>query len=456
LQVLIDPARHLPLTGVFDFEKGLFMAFREFETVAVSRRSLLRGGFYLAAGSTLASMPFGRAALAHHYSDAWPNVAATAGSYVADGKVPNVLVTFGWSDDIPHLVGGGKTGFGSDTTVGLDTLYRIYSMSKPITGMAAMICIEEGLFGLDQPVAEILPAFAEMRVLVDPEGSLDDTVPARPITMRHLLTHTAGFGYDIITKGPLRDAYFESGLNGGQVSRFPVPGYPQSEVAPGLAEWTDRLAKLPLIAQPGTEWNYSYSIDVLGRVIEVASGQSLDAFLKQRIFDPCGMDSTFFAVPESEAGRLTDNYGILGGMTLPMDKASSSIFLDKPPVLWGGSGLVCSPRDYDRFLQMLLGYGKIDGKRVMDERSVRLGISNLLPEEVNPRHDWLEGEGHGAGGRSVNGTFGWGGFAGTLASIDFRTGLRSTLFTQYMPSQALPMRDDFMAALAKDLAQYGG
>jgi CubicO group peptidase (beta-lactamase class C family) len=456
LQVLIDPARHLLLTGALGFEEGLFMAFREFETAAISRRSLLRGGAYLAASGALASVPWGRAALAHDVSDAWPNVAVAANSYVSSGKVPNVLACFGWREDDPHTVGGGTIAFGNDTPAGLDALYRIYSMTKPVTGMATMMCIEDGLIGLDQPVAEILPAFADMQVLKDRNGALEDTVPVnRPITIRHLLTHTAGIGYDIISKGPLLQAYRDNGLNGGQVSRFPIPGFPQIESAPGLAEWTDRLAKLPLITQPGTEWSYSYSIDVLGRVIEAVSGLSFDEFLQQRIFDPCGMDSTYFAVPESELGRLTDNYGIAGGMTLPLDTGRNSIFAEKPPVFWGGSGLVCSPRDYDRFLKMLLGYGQIDGKRVMAEQTVRTGISNLLPADVDTSHAWLAGQGFGAGGRSVNGSYGWGGAAGTLASVDFKFGLRSTLFTQYMPSDAFPMRDEFLGALAKDLARYG-
>jgi len=212
------------------------MAFREFDAVALSRRSLLRSGAYLATGSALASVPLGRAALAHHVTDAWPNVAAAANGYVSSGKVPNVLVTFGWRDEIPHIVGGGKIAFGNDTAAGLDTLYRVYSMTKPITGMAAMMCIEDGLIGLDQPVSEIIPAFGEMQVLKDPQGSLEDTVPAeRAITIRHLLTHTAGIGYDIITKGPLLQAYRDNGLNGGQASRFPIPGFPQVESAPGLA-----------------------------------------------------------------------------------------------------------------------------------------------------------------------------------------------------------------------------
>ncbi len=118
----------------------------------------------------------------------------------------------------------------------------------------------------------------------------------------------------------------------------------------------------------------------------------------------------------------------------------------------GGGGLVSSPKDYDRFLRMLLGYGLIDGKRVMSEEAVRVGVSDLLPATVDTTGSWLEGEGHGAGGRSKDGSFGWGGAAGTLAAVDFNLGLRSALFTQYMPSEAYPIRDEFLAAMQADLA----
>ena len=433
------------------------MAFRSFESVSISRRTLFRSGGYLAAGSALAGLPFGRALLAHDVSAQWPNVAAKIDQYVAARKLPSIVAAFGWGKQDPHVVARGTLKFNGKAEAGLDSLYRIYSMSKPVTGMAVMMLIDDGKLGLDQPLGEVLPAFAEMRVLKREDGPLDDTVPTeRPITIRHLLTHTAGIGYDIISKGPLRQAYLDNGIVSGQVSRMPIPGIPVAKAAPGLEEWANRLAKLPLIAQPGTKWSYSASIDLLGRVVEVASGQSFDTFLKERLFDPCGMDSTFFRVPKEEASRYTDNYGVLAGMTLPIDPADASIYLDQPPILWGGSGLVSSPRDYDRFLKMLLGYGRIDGKRVMGELAVRVGTSNILPKEAELKGTWLEGQGFGAGGRSDKGSFGWSGAAGTLASVDFNTGLRSGLYVQYMPDNAYPVRDDFMAALKADLAAMKG
>jgi CubicO group peptidase (beta-lactamase class C family) len=431
------------------------MASREFETTALSRRSLFRGLALAGAGATIASLPFGRQMLAaHDVAESWPNVAALADRYVTSRKLANLFLTFGWGQqEHAHTVGGGTLSLARPTPVDIDSLFRIYSMSKPITGMATMILIDEGKLGLDQPVHEILPAFRDMQVLVDPSGPLDQTVRAeRPITIRQLLTHTAGFGYQIVSEGPLRDAYNALGLVGGRVSRMPIPGFPPVTPAPGLEAFADRLATLPLMYQPATKWSYSASIDLLGRVIEVASSMEFEAFLKQRIFDPCGMTSTWMQVPQSDAARLTDNYAIVNGMTFPIDPGVNSIYLDPPEVPTGGGGLVSSPKDYDRFLRMLLGNGAIDGNRVMSEAAVRVGVSNLLPATVDTKGSWLEGEGHGAGGRSKGATFGWGGAAGTLALVDYDLGLRSCLFTQYMPSEAYPIRAEFEAAMAQDLA----
>jgi CubicO group peptidase (beta-lactamase class C family) len=420
---------------------------------ALSRRALFRQSALLAGGAALTGLPFGRQLLAHDVAESWPAVAAMANRYVSERKLANLFLTFGWGQqEHPHTVGGGTLSLAKPGQVDENSLYRIYSMSKPITGMATMILIDEGKLGLDQPVAEILPLFRDMRVLVDPAGSLDDTVPANtPITIRQLLTHTAGLGYQIVSKGPLQAAYNEQGLVGGRVSRMPIPGFPNVTPAPGLAVWADRLAELPLMYQPATKWSYSCSIDLLGRVIEVVSGMEFEAFLKKRIFDPCGMTSTWMQVPQSEAHRLTDNIGVLGGNVFPLDPAANSIFFDKPEVPAGGGGLVSSPKDYDRFLRMLLGYGRIDGKFVMSEEAVRVGVSNLLPATVDLTGSWMEGEGHGAGGRSTGSTFGWGGAAGTLAAVDFDLDLRSCLWTQYMPSEAYPIRDEFLAAMEADL-----
>lgn len=427
------------------------MALRTFEAPELTRRSLFRGGAYLAAGSALASLPMGRGLLAHDVSEQWPSVAKLVEEYVGGGKLPNMVASFGWGDQDVHSVARGTIAFGSTAEAGLDSLYRIYSQAKPITGMATMMLIEDGLLTLDQPVADILPAFADMRVLKQADGALDDTVAAdTPITIRHLLTHTAGLGYDIISKGPLLKQYQELGITSGQVSRFPIPGFPVIESAVGLEEWSNRLASLPLIAQPGSKWSYSAGIDLLGRVIEVASGKAFDAFLQERMFDPCGMDNTFFQVPASAVGKLTTNYGILAGTPLPVDQGNSSIYLDKPPVIWGGSGLVASPRDYDRFQTMLVNGGVINGQRVMSEESVRVGTSNMLPEGVDLSGTWVAGQGFGAGGRSLGTTFGWGGAAGTLSSVDMASKLRTGLYVQYMPSDAFPIRDAFIAAVLQD------
>jgi CubicO group peptidase (beta-lactamase class C family) len=425
-----------------------------FASPVISRRTLFRGGALLAAGGALSGLPFGRALLAHDVAESWPNLAALSKKYVEGRKVANLFMTFGWGqEDHTHAVGGGTLSLARPSPVDENSLYRIYSMSKPITGMAAMILIDEGKLGLDQPVAEILPAFRDMRVLVSPEAPLDETVPAdRPITIRQLLTHTAGLGYQITSKGPQLEAYNAAGLIGAPVSRMPIPGFPPVTPAPSLAAFADRLAEIPLMYQPATKWSYSCSLDLLGRVIEVASGMPFEAFLKQRLFDPCGMTSTWFEVPQSEAGRLTDNYGILGENVFPLDPAANSVFLGPITLPCGGGGLVSSPKDYDRFLRMLLGYGRIDGRFVMSEEAVRTGISNLIPATVDLKGTWLEGEGHGAGGRSKGSTFGWGGAAGTLAGVDFDLKLRTGMWTQYMPGEALKIGEEYQAALEADLA----
>ncbi len=435
------------------------MAYRSFDPAsdlpAFSRRSLFRSGAALSAGAALATLPFGRQLLAHDVAESWPNVAALAEKYLSEGKVANLFLTFGWGqDDHAHTVGGGTLSLGGSTPVDENSLYRIYSQTKPITGIATMMLIEDGVLSLDMPLHEVLPAYREMMVQTEYDGAItpDNLEPAiLPITIRQLLTHTAGLGYGIVQKGPIAKAYEEEGLIPGQVSRLPIPGLGNAKPVESLELFADRLAQLPLVLQPGTKWSYSVATDLLGRVIEVAGGMPFDTFLQQRLFDPCGMESTFFTVPASEVARLTDNYGILQGTPLPIDPAGISIYLDEPAFPFGGAGLVCSPKDYDRFQRMLLGYGMIDGTRVMSEEAVRVGTSNILPKTASVEGTWVEGQGFGAGGRVVGRSFGWGGAAGTLGSVDFDLGLRTGLFTQYMPTEAYPMREEFLAAYEADL-----
>lgn len=416
----------------------------------LSRRGLLAG-----AGASLFTLPFA-ARLAFARGLPWQGVDKMVSGYVSSGKLAGAVAAMGFAQGDPDIIAKGTKTLGKAGLVGMDSLFRIYSMTKPVTGMAAMILIDQGKLGLDQPVAEILPKFAKMQVQRVADGPVNDLVPAdRPITIRHLLTHTSGLGYSIIQKGPLRAAYVKAGLVPGEISRLPIAQlFGTGPTAPNLKMFADRLAEMPLVYQPGTRWSYSTGLDLMGRVIEIVSGQDFDVFLQEKLFDPLGMTSTFFRVPQQEAHRLTTNYGILQGMLLPLDPAGTSVFMDRPAFPFGGSGLVSSPRDYDRFLRMLLGSGKLEGKRVMSEAAVRLGTSDLLPQGVSTKGTLANGGGFGAGGRSglgvEAGTFGWGGAAGTIAFVDLIRGWRGGLYTQYMPVEAYPLQSEFPKVAMND------
>ena len=428
------------------------------DSTAFSRRSLLRGSAMLAAGAALSPhAAFAAFKIAPQSIEArFPAIAALVDGYVRDRKVPGMLAALGLGSGAPGTIARGIEAFDDPDEVGLDSLFRLYSMTKPVTGMATMLLIDEGKLRLDQPLSDLLPKFAQMQVQVTPDGSITDLRPAKtPITIRNLLTHTAGLAYSIVQKGPIKAAYEAAGLISGQVTKLPIPGLSRGTPVPSLELFADGLADMPLVYEPGTRWSYSVGLDLLGRVIEVASGQSFDSFLAERMFAPLGMTSTWFQVPASEVRRLTANYGILNGTPLPIDPAASSIFAQKPPFPMGGAGLVGSPRDYDRFLAMLTGYGRLDGKRVLSEAAVRLGTSNLLPEGADTKSSFLGGSGFGAGGRvglgEAAGQYGWGGAAGTVGLVDLKRGLRAGLYTQYMPSEAYPVHRDFPNAVLADL-----
>lgn len=419
-----------------------------------------RGFLGLAGAAGLGALvPAPAWALAQEAGD-WPTVAAKIRSYVDTRKVAGAMAALGRGTDAPDYITAGNLSLDPSDPVDADTLWRVYSMTKPVTGMAAMMLIGDGKMTLDQPVADFIPEFAEMRVLTDPDNSLD-SVPARTsITVRHLLTHTAGLGYSIITKGPLLQAYLDQGILPGVVSRQPIPGFEGGADVPPLDEFARRVAGLPLIAEPGTKWSYSIALDVMGRVIEVASGMSFGDFLQTRIFDPLAMTSSFFQVPEAEAGRLATNYAIIGGIPIPIDPGATSIFLDKPAFPFGGAGLVSSARDFDRFLAMLMGGGTLDGVEVMGLDMVDLGTSNLLPDGVDLGGTWVAGQGFGAGGRvglgPRAGTYGWAGAAGTIAAIDRVRGLRASGYTQYMPSEVYPFQSEFIGWVYADAMALAG
>lgn len=422
-----------------------------------SRRDFLRGGAALGAAGALPLPALARS------GERFPNLARMAARYVDGSKVANMIAFVAQAGEAPVLVGKGRDSFGGARRSDADSLYRIYSMTKPVTGMAAMMLVEDGQFSLDTELAEILPDYAKMQVQKRYDGPVTPgnlEPAARPITIRQLLTHTSGLGYALIQQGPIRDAMFRAGVVSTQLTRLPLLELAMGAPVGSLDLFARRLAKLPLVYQPGTRWSYSAGLDLMGRVIEVASGQSFGAFLKERIFEPCGMDSTFFRVPRADVHRLTTSYGVLGGLVIPVDPSGYSIFLDPPALELGGSGLVSSPRDYDRFLAMLAGEGRIGGRRVMSRRAVREGTANLLPDPSVTRGSPIANFGFGAGGRvgwpRAPHAYGWGGVAGTIGIVDMESGSRAGLYTQYMPVFAYPVYEEFEEALAKDLALHQG
>jgi CubicO group peptidase (beta-lactamase class C family) len=424
----------------------------------LTRRQWLGGAAACGAAAAVPTLP-----AAAQGPEAWPHVTRLIASYVDARKVANMVVSLGFGERAPMVIAAGVDGFTGPRRSDADSIYRLYSMTKPITGMATMLLIDEGRLGLDQPLHEILPQFRAMQVQKVYDGPItaDNLEPAaRPMTIRQLLTHTSGLGYGIVQSGPINAAFRARGVVPGLVTRLQALPVFRGTPVRGLDTFVDRLAELPLVYQPGTQWSYSVAFEVLGRVIEVVSGQPFDRFLLERFFDPLDMADTSFRVPKAKSERMTTSYFLANGTLLPIDLGADSIFCDDPPMPFGGSGLAGTPRDYDRFLQMLLGHGEFDGRRVMSERAVRLGTSNLLPATVPAAGAYEQGAwDFGAGGRvgkgARAGSYGWAGAAGTLGFVYYPLDLRAGLYTQYMPSMAYPLIDEFPAAILADLAAAG-
>ncbi len=421
-----------------------------FEAV-IHRRALLQLG---AAAGLGALLP--RLAQAATRPDLMANVRALITRWVGPGKFPGLVASLGRPGQATEFVALGSQGFTDPDPMTPDTLFRIYSMTKPITGMAAMGLIAQGKIGLDQPVYEILPQFRNMMVQNTYDGSVTALHPApRPITMRHLLTHTSGLGYAIVQQGPIVKMMQEKGLIPGQVTRLPINGFTRARSIQGLKAFADALAQVPLVYDPGTRWSYSMGLDLMGHVIEVVTGKAFDQYLQQTIFGPAGMKDTVFQVPRADAGRLATNYGVIQGIFVAIDEGNKSLFLEKPAAPFGGAGLVSTPRDYDRFLRMLAQFGQIDGRRILPEKAVRLGASNLLPKGVTGPAIMGPVGGFGAGGRvglgAEAGIYGWAGAAGTVGMVDMVRGLRSQIFAQFMPADATNLLPEFQSALKADV-----
>lgn len=428
----------------------------DFETMMADRRQMLSALVMGGAGLMIPQALLAQKGAANRY----PLIRTFVEGFVRRGELPSVLVSVGQGVAPAHYIASGTLAFGNTTAVNKDTLWRIYSMTKPVTGIAVMMLIADGTLRLDQPLSDILPKFAQMTVQVTPDGSLASRPAKTQITIRHLLTHTSGLGYSIMQKGPIRDAYVSKGLVPAQFSQIALPFAPAVNPAPNLTVFADRLATLPLVYEPGRQWSYGMGFDVLGRVIEVVSGMRFDAFLKKRVFEPLGMTSTGFIVLPSQLARLTTNYGVMGGLTIPVDPGPSSIFALNPKLLAGGAGLVSSAQDYDRFLAMLLGEGRFGGEQLLPPETARLAMSNLLPPGGSTKGTWAQGYGFGAGGRVTlpgaregEGIFGWNGAAGTIGWVDRKRGMRVGGYVQQMPLDAYPFQSLLPGVIQKQFAK---
>jgi CubicO group peptidase (beta-lactamase class C family) len=375
--------------------------------------------------------------------------------YVADGRLPGWLLTVRKGGGLAYVARCGSRDLEADLPVTDDTLWRIYSMTKPLTSVAAMILYEEGELALTDPVSNFIPSFADVRVYTGGSDLRPVTVPAvEPMRVWHLLTHTAGLTYGFHRAHPVDAMYRAAGFEWS------------SPAGMDLAQACDAWAGLPLLFQPGAEWNYSVATDVLGRVVEVASGQSLDEFLRARILGPLGMTQTsFWAAPEA-AARLAALY-VPGpdGAPARMD-ALGGAALAPPNMLSGGGGLVSTAADYDRFTQLLLSRpdspaGELDGVRLLSPRTVRYMARNHLPGgldlETFGRPLFAEspfrGVGFGLGfavvldpvpGKVIcsAGEISWGGAASTAFWVDQDAELTVSFFTQLLPSSTYPIRSE--------------
>ncbi len=312
-----------------------------------------------------------------------------------------------------------------------DTIVRIYSMSKVITSVAAMQLVEESRIALDDPVSRYIPELKDLKVCTGGTPEAPVLVDAtRPITIKHLLTHTAGFAYDFSAKEPVKTLYQRADILESS----------------SLKEFVERLAKLPLVQQPGAAFNYGVNTDVLGYVVEVVSGQPLEVYLQKRIFDPLGMKDTDFDVPPEKMPRLAKLYETAAdGSLREVAKPPYGTYAEKGRGFSsGGGGLFSTADDFLRFAQMLLNGGKLDGKQILGRKTVELMTANHLTFLDKPSIGGNGWEGFGLGGSvrldlaSANtlgsvGEFGWNGAATTTFRIDPKEKTVALLFVQHLP-----------------------
>jgi CubicO group peptidase (beta-lactamase class C family) len=372
---------------------------------------------------------------------------------VATGKIPGAVLLIQQHGQPVVLEDFGVLDIKSQRPMTSDAIFRLYSMSKPITSVAAMMLVDEGRLSLDDPLSKYIPAFAGTKVAVekrDADGQITLTTEPliRPITILDLLRHTSGITYGFYGDSPVRKLYAASGLFDGDFDN---------------AQLAERLAKLPLAEQPGTLWDYGHSTDVLGRVIEVVSGKSLYEFEKERLLDPLGMRDTAFMLDDAKRDRVAE--------PLPGDNTLSSVRGLGDPVMrrrWesGGGGMLGTIADYARFAQMLLNGGTLDGRRYLKPQTVRLMTSDHVPPETRIARDHFyfpsgdSGYGLGVAVRVIEnpplraGEYRWDGAGGTFFFIDPKDDMFAICMMQ-SASQRGRIQDELKTLIYQALEKQG-
>jgi CubicO group peptidase (beta-lactamase class C family) len=355
-------------------------------------------------------------------------------AYVDEGKLPCISVLILKDGKAAHQQTFGLANIGENRALEEDAIFRIYSMSKPITAAALMMLYDEGKFQLDDPVKNYIPEFATTKVWVDGE----EVDQQEDFTVRHLLTHTAGFCYGWGTSHV--DSLYSQATPAGMWA------------SQSLEDMVKILATIPLKNQPGSLWEYSVSIDVAGYLVEVLSGMPFDEFLQTRLFDPLGMKDTGFDVPEEDFGRLAMIYTAKqeSGELTPAEGLTNGV-KQKVTLFSGGGGLVSTIGDYGKFGQMLLNGGELNGVRVLQASTVEMIMSDQMPSTTT----YGEGMGYGLGGQ-VNletGEYGWTGMASTFFVADPKNKMVGLAFTQYIPHMGVPFAYEYWELVRKAIVE---
>ena len=361
-------------------------------------------------------------------------------AFVDEQKLAGTLTLVARKGKVVHLEGVGFRDREAKTPMTEDTIFRIYSMTKPITAVAALTLWEQGKFQMDDPVSKYLPELANLKVFAGMDGEnmvLEDT--NKVMTIKQLFTHSAGFSYGF-SQSPVDKLYQQSALFSGETKR---------------EDLLKEVAKLPLNHQPGTKWNYSIGTDIIGVLVERLSGQTLGEYFEQHIFKPLKMSDTGFYVPKSKQDRLAQIYVInQQGQTVPMENEPLGDYLSAPEIESGGGGLVSTIEDYYTFTQMLLNGGEYKGERILGRKTVEYMRTNHLPADLIPFEPSSTGEGYGlamsvtvdeqgANTMGSKGDYGWAGAASTYFRIDPEEQMIVIAMTQLMPSSFFSYNKDF-------------